>query len=407
MRRTTSRPVTCWPSCCGGERGEGDLGDLGARDPRPGASSKTASVYSIGVHAVVADRGDRLLTAGSRRTVTDTSAPARRARHRRYDAVERRVGAQQHLRRVPHGAVRSALQSDRWWPGCRRPAGPRRGAIRRIPCVVVGPTITGAASFGADGGEQRVQPADPGVAVSRALLGVPVDLDDRVVDVDQTRPVDRRRRAVSVRPGRRNRDATASSWRTCPKVNARRNEPSVEGAYGSIEERAHRRRGAAGPCHRCCRRRRPSPPPATSPSDRRWRPCRWALSAVHRPTLPAPHAGPTRPPGPARAADTRLGSSNSRPRRVGCEIVASTRCPSLWPNVILRKSHSPTTTGHFDVKTHSRPSPNRCIQVKGLDVIAWVVLGLMRRNAVRLTFMIDDPLDSTAVYRLCRRTRLM
>ena len=28
----------------------------------------------------------------------------------------------------------------------------------------------------------------------------------------------------------RNREATASSWRTWPKVNARRNEPSVEGA---------------------------------------------------------------------------------------------------------------------------------------------------------------------------------
>jgi len=26
--------------------------------------------------------------------------------------------------------------------------------------------------------------------------------------------------------------ATASSWRTCPKVNDRRNEPSVDGAYG-------------------------------------------------------------------------------------------------------------------------------------------------------------------------------
>jgi hypothetical protein len=28
----------------------------------------------------------------------------------------------------------------------------------------------------------------------------------------------------------RNLEATASSWRTWPKVNARRNEPSVEGA---------------------------------------------------------------------------------------------------------------------------------------------------------------------------------
>ena len=35
----------------------------------------------------------------------------------------------------------------------------------------------------------------------------------------------------------RNRAATASSWRTCPKVNARRNEPSVEGAYALAKRR--------------------------------------------------------------------------------------------------------------------------------------------------------------------------
>ena len=33
----------------------------------------------------------------------------------------------------------------------------------------------------------------------------------------------------------RNRDATASSCRTCPKVNARRNDPSVEGAYAEVK----------------------------------------------------------------------------------------------------------------------------------------------------------------------------
>ena len=39
----------------------------------------------------------------------------------------------------------------------------------------------------------------------------------------------------------KNREATASSWRTCPKVNARRTaDPSVEGAYAPIEEPAHR-----------------------------------------------------------------------------------------------------------------------------------------------------------------------
>ena len=33
----------------------------------------------------------------------------------------------------------------------------------------------------------------------------------------------------------RNREATASAWRTCPKVNERRNEPSVEGAYAPVK----------------------------------------------------------------------------------------------------------------------------------------------------------------------------
>jgi hypothetical protein len=35
----------------------------------------------------------------------------------------------------------------------------------------------------------------------------------------------------------RNLEATASSWRMCPKVNARRNEPSVEGAYARANSR--------------------------------------------------------------------------------------------------------------------------------------------------------------------------
>ena len=32
----------------------------------------------------------------------------------------------------------------------------------------------------------------------------------------------------------RNREATASAWRTCPKRNERRNDPSVEGAYAPV-----------------------------------------------------------------------------------------------------------------------------------------------------------------------------
>ena len=37
----------------------------------------------------------------------------------------------------------------------------------------------------------------------------------------------------------------------------------------------------------------------------------------------------------------------------------------MWPNLILEKSHSSTTTGHFAATTHPRPIPHRCIQAKG------------------------------------------
>lgn len=42
--------------------------------------------------------------------------------------------------------------------------------------------------------------------------------------------------AWTLRPVR-NREATASSWRTWPNVNARRNDPSVEGAYALVKTR--------------------------------------------------------------------------------------------------------------------------------------------------------------------------
>ncbi|ANQ75428.1 hypothetical protein AS032_32585 [Rhodococcus qingshengii] len=44
-----------------------------------------------------------------------------------------------------------------------------------------------------------------------------------------TRPPSPAVRAISASP-QRNRDATASSWRACPKANLRRHEPDVEGA---------------------------------------------------------------------------------------------------------------------------------------------------------------------------------
>jgi len=36
----------------------------------------------------------------------------------------------------------------------------------------------------------------------------------------------------------------------------------------------------------------------------------------------------------------------------------------LWLNLILEKSHSSTTTGHFAATTLDHPLPDRCIQAK-------------------------------------------
>ena len=85
---------------------------------------------------------------------------------------------------------------------------------------------------GGDRGDQRVQSTNPGVAVTGSLFGVAVDFDDRVVDVDEDWAVDPGdQRGAIGQPGQ-HRDATASSWRTWPKVNSRRNDPNVDGAYG-------------------------------------------------------------------------------------------------------------------------------------------------------------------------------
>ena len=39
----------------------------------------------------------------------------------------------------------------------------------------------------------------------------------------------------------------------------------------------------------------------------------------------------------------------------------------MWPNLILEKSHSSTTTGHFGATTHFGPLPNRCIRAKAAN----------------------------------------
>ncbi len=63
----------------GGERGEWDLGDLRPETHVPVASSKTASVYSIVLHASASMLAIAALTFVVSRTVTDTLAPARSA----------------------------------------------------------------------------------------------------------------------------------------------------------------------------------------------------------------------------------------------------------------------------------------------------------------------------------------
>ena len=144
--------------------------------------------------------------------------------------VERRVRPQQ---RLPW--PRSLAAAARW-SGRRRPAGRPRAGTRTTPLRSRCATITGAASLGGDGGEQRVQATDPGVAEPGALLGVAVDLDDRVVDIDQDRAVDpgQQRRAFG-QPGQEpggDRVELADVTEGEP----RRNDPNVEGAYGPVED---------------------------------------------------------------------------------------------------------------------------------------------------------------------------
>ena len=77
MRRTTSRPGT--RSALGAEANAVNATSAtSAREiHRPLSSSKTASVYSIAVHASSGIAEIAALTLGSERTVTETCAPAR------------------------------------------------------------------------------------------------------------------------------------------------------------------------------------------------------------------------------------------------------------------------------------------------------------------------------------------
>ena len=77
MRRTTNRPSTRWLAFLE-ENAVNGVSATSARDTHtPVASSYTAFVYSMGVHALSPIAAIAARTLGSRRTVTDTSAPPR------------------------------------------------------------------------------------------------------------------------------------------------------------------------------------------------------------------------------------------------------------------------------------------------------------------------------------------
>jgi len=63
-----------------------------------------------------------------------------------------------------------------------------------------------------------------------ALLGVPVDPPLHRVDIDERQLTGARSSGTMRASSARKSRPAASSWRTLPQVNERRNEPSVDGA---------------------------------------------------------------------------------------------------------------------------------------------------------------------------------
>src|SRR5215213_4250965 len=145
----------------------------------------------------------------------------------------------------------------------------------------------------------------------------------------------------------RNREATASSWRTWPKVNARRNDPNVEGAYGRSNNRA------IAPCRSRARSSIESAPaiiPATSALT--FPPALDPLSGGTLSRSPASASSPasaaSRITGTSPAADTRFGSSKlaaptglvSESRICEMPFVCGRFGPSASPILLPRKGIS-------------------------------------------------------------------
>lgn len=167
-----------------------DLGDLRPRDPGVGA----LVVEGVGVldrrprGFVVADGGDRTFDGGGQAHGHRHIGAGANRRTNGGVAVERRIAPNQRFRRtVP---ARSAGVRTQPVDGGQRigdhAGGAARGAAGSSP-QALGEDHRRTGLCG-DGGDEGVQPADPGVAVSGALFAVAVDLDDRIVDIDQDSP---------------------------------------------------------------------------------------------------------------------------------------------------------------------------------------------------------------------------
>ena len=201
------------------------------------ASSKTASVYSIVVHASSAIAAIAALTAlvhpdGDRHRGATGQGGVDRRRGRRTPSPSAPgpagscravVGvvftASPTSRFAPRGDPAAPLRS-RWatitgaarrgraaWPAARSGHGPRCSRTRRPAWRGRGPR-----RWCRRHRATRTRAPCPALGVPR---------QDR-----SPAPSSR----VSPASAIRNREATASSWRTWPKVNARRNDPNVEGA---------------------------------------------------------------------------------------------------------------------------------------------------------------------------------
>lgn len=117
------------------------------------------------------------------------------------------------------------------------------------------------------GGEVRVIPEPLGVAVGGTLLLVAADLAEEAVTSTTSRAFPGPAPAFQARSSAR--PSSASSWRTCPNVNTRKNVPNIEGA--GIQPPGSRRAGPARSTAQSSMLSAPSPAnhAATRPADRR------------------------------------------------------------------------------------------------------------------------------------------